>query len=128
MKTAITMAVLAAMGLMAAGCGTVKPVDSNAWAKDYYNQPNTASIASIEGENVEFSIKGAKRIVLNTPVPPKSIIPRDPGVLGALGGLFGDVVPWVAGAYIGGKLAERPATVQSQVVRPEVIEVSTPAP
>lgn len=117
---------MALMAVAFSGCGTVKEVDANGWAKDYYNQPNTANIASIEGDNVEFSIKGAKRIVLNTPVPPKSIIPRDPGVLDAIGGLMGNALPWVGAMYVGGKLADRPATVAPQVVHPEIVEVPVP--
>jgi hypothetical protein len=124
-KTRIVMsaAALSFIGVALTGCGTVKEVNANAWAKDYYNQPNTAQIASIEGDNVEFSIKGAKRIVLNTPVPTKSIIPRDPGVLDSLSGMIGNCLPWVGAMYVGGKLADRPSVVQSQVVRPEVVTV-----
>ena len=114
---------LALAGAVLTGCGTVKPVNANTWAKDYYNQPNTAQIASIEGDNVEFSIKGAKRIVLNTPLPAKTVIPRDPGVLEAMSGMLGNVLPWVGAMYVGGKLADRPSGVQSQVVRPEVVTV-----
>lgn len=121
-KTGVLVLAIAIAACLS-GCGTVKPVDTNAWAKDYYAQPNTAQIACIEGPNVEFSIKGATKITLNTPVPPKTIIPRDPGVLDSLSGFVGNALPWVGAMYVGGKLAGRPATVQQQVVRPEVITV-----
>lgn len=122
MKTAIIASVTAvAVGLC--GCGTVKQVDTNAWAKDYYNQPNVAPILHAKGTNVCISISGAQELTLSTPVPTKSIIPRDPGVLDSLNGMVGSVLPWVGAMYLGGKLADRPATVQAQVVQPEVVTV-----
>ena len=72
---------------------------------------------------MEWTIKGASEITLSTPVPTKSMIPREPGVIDSIGNLFGSVVPWAVGAYVGGKLADRPATVSQQVVKPEVVTV-----
>jgi hypothetical protein len=108
---------------MLCGCGTVKQVDTNAWARDYYNQPNVAPILHAVGSNVCFTISGATELTLSTPVPPKSIIPRDPGVLDSIGGVIGNVMPMAGAMYLGGKLASRPSVVQAQVVRPEVVTV-----
>jgi hypothetical protein len=123
-RLAAAVAIPAAV-LMMSGCGTVlpdvKPVNANAWAKDYYNQPNVANIVSLEGPAIEITIKGATKIALNTPVPVKSVIPRDPGVLDSITGLLGQVMPWLGAAYIGGKLADRPATVQPAVVEKQVL-------
>jgi hypothetical protein len=69
------------------------------------------------------SSSSEQRMTLSTPVPTKSVIPRDPGVLDSLSGMMGNVLPWVGAMYVGGKLADRPATVQAQVVRPEVVTV-----
>ena len=116
-------AIMCAAAVLCGGCGTVKQVDTNAWARDYYNQPNVAPILHAVGSNVWFTISGATELTLSTPVPPKSIIPRDPGVLDSIGGVIGNVMPMAGAMYLGGKLAARPATVQSQVVRPEVVTV-----
>jgi hypothetical protein len=122
MKTAI-IASMAAVAVGLCGCGTVKQVDTNAWAKDYYNQPNVAPILHASGTNVCITISGAQELTLSTPVPTKSVIPRDPGVLDSLSGMMGNVLPWVGAMYVGGKLADRPATVQAQVVQPQVVTV-----
>ena len=122
MAAAIAIAVV---GLMLAGCGSLLPgtkdVNVNTLGRDYYNQPNTAQVLNLEGDSVEISIKGAKKLTLSCPVPTKNMIPQSPGVLDSIGGLFNQVVPWIAGAYIGGKLADRPATVQPAVVEQQVL-------
>jgi len=125
MRATMMIAAVAAAGLACGGCGSLlpstKPVNVNTWMEDYYGQKRNTETMIIEGTNVEFSIKGATKIVMAAPVQPISIIPREPGVLDSIGNLFGQVVPWVAGAYIGGKLADRPATVQPAVVEQQVL-------
>ena len=116
-------AIMCAAAVLCGGCGTVKQVDTNAWARDYYNQPNVAPILHAVGSNVCFTISGATELTLSTAVPPKSIIPRDPGVLDSIGGVIGNVMPMAGAMYLGGKLASRPSVVQAQVVRPEVVTV-----
>lgn len=132
----IAAVMVAAVALMlTGGCGTVLPdakkVDVNKGMEAYYNQPNTAPIMSAKGTNLTFTltVSNATEFSLNTPVPCKSIIPRDPGILDSIGGLLGQVMPWLAGAWIGGKLADRPATVQPAVVEKQVlvpVEGATP--
>lgn len=121
----IRMIMTAILAAMLCGCGTVKPVNANAWAKDYYNQPNVAPIMQAKGTNLTFTltVANANEFTMSTPVPPKSIIPRDPGVLDSIGGVIGNVMPMAGAMYLGGKLAGRPSVVQAQVVHPQVVTV-----
>lgn len=120
MRAMMIAAMVVAAGMIA-GCGTVKPVNANTWARDYYNQPNTAPLIELTGKAMDIHLTGVDSVRVSTQLPTKNVIPRDPGVLDSIGGLFGSVAPWIAGAYLGGKLAERPATVQAQVVEKQVL-------
>jgi hypothetical protein len=92
MKT--VLAALAAALL--AGCSTEKNVKAAAgWARDYYGQPNAAEILVVEGTNVAWQITGASRIVLSTPVPTKSVIPREPGIADGFFETVRAVAPWI---------------------------------
>ena len=67
--------------LVMTGCSTVNKDNINAgakWAEKYYTQPNVAEIFHAEGSNVCVHITGATLLTISTPVPPKSIIPREP--------------------------------------------------
>jgi len=78
----------ASLGLLAmltitllTGCSTVTPQNIAAgtkWAEKYYDQPNVAEIFHAEGTNVCVHITGATLLTISTPVPAKSIIPREP--------------------------------------------------
>lgn len=50
-------------------------------AANYYTQPNNAEYMVMEGTNLEWSIRGASRIVMSGPIPTKSIFPREEGTL-----------------------------------------------
>lgn len=93
MKRLMTCAAAAVL----AGCATSdKTVKAGAaWAKDYYNQPNTAEIVVVEGTNVSWKIENASRIVFSTPVPTKSVIPREPGIMDGLFDTLKTVAPWL---------------------------------
>lgn len=84
--------------LILVGCGTVKQVDTNKWAKDYYNAPNVATLWIVENTNAgqacEFTVKNFTRFEMNTPVPPKSIIPRDPTWYEGVFDTLKTVAPW----------------------------------
>lgn len=61
------------------GCASEKNIKAGAgWAEKFYNQPNNTEIFHVEGTNVVWNISGATKIVVSTPVPMKSVIPRDP--------------------------------------------------
>jgi hypothetical protein len=85
-------------GLLAGGCGSVKPVDANKWAAAYYEAPNVATLWVIENTNAgqvaSFEVKNFTRFEMNTPVPPKSIIPRDPVWYESLFDTLKTVAPW----------------------------------
>lgn len=94
-KNKITgIAALSAVVLVSA-CGTVKQVDANRWARDYYSQPNCADLITVEGTNVSWKIENATRIVFATPVPQKSIIPRDPTWQEGFFDTLKTVAPWL---------------------------------
>ena len=121
--TAIAM-IAAAASLAGIGMGCmapVKDVNVNTLGKDYYNQPNNTPILELSGKAMDIHLTGVDSMKVSTQLPTKNMIPRDPGVLDSIGNLFGSVAPWIAGAYIGGKLADRPATVQPSVVEKQVL-------
>lgn len=85
MKRITLTVLLAASAMILAGCSTMteEKIQAGAgWAESYYNAANVAEIMVVENDNTnqcaEIHIKNFTRFVLNTPVPPKSIIPREP--------------------------------------------------
>jgi hypothetical protein len=85
MKLKVTLSLLACAAIALSGCNTVNKenIDAGAgWADKFYDQPNTASVLVIENTNTnqvaEFTAKNFTRFELSTPVPVKSVIPRDP--------------------------------------------------
>jgi hypothetical protein len=95
----IALVITLVLGL--AGCGTVKPVDANTWARDFYGQPNTAQILHVEGTNICFTLSGASVVTLSTPIPCKQMIPRDVSWMDSLMDGVKTVAPWVAMGYLG---------------------------
>lgn len=67
--------------------------------KAYYAQPNTAKVIEVEGTNLTFSVSGATRFCLSTPVPTKSIMPKDKSWMDSLGDTLKTVAPWFFMAY-----------------------------
>ena len=116
-------AVMAAACLLAfaCGCGSLRPVNANQWAKDYYNQEDTfvafsmTGVTSIVGTNIQIVAKSYK--------PPKSIIPKDTSIMDSIAG----AAKFAAGAYFGYRaidtLAARPQVVPQQVVQPQIVTV-----
>jgi len=103
----------AALALVcAAGCSTVKPVDANTWARDFYGQPNNTLVQQISGPNVTWTITGATNIAFYAPIPTKNMIPRDTSWMDSIGNIIGDVAPWVAVGYMSGAGAAAPATIR----------------
>lgn len=86
-KTAAKVAVVAiASAAIGGGCATT-PQDvemariASGTAVAYYNQPVKADYMVLEGDNVEWTIRGCKRVTFSGPIPAKSIYPREEGQL-----------------------------------------------
>jgi hypothetical protein len=92
-------------------------------AQNYYQQPNNATYMEFEGSNVTFSITGASKLVFSGPIPTKSVYPREEGALQKVVAGVTDLAKVAGLTYVGGKLATSPRTVETTVVRPEVIQV-----
>lgn len=81
MKRKITLSLLACAVIALSGCSTINKenIDAGAnWAEKFYDQPNVAEIFRAEGTNMTLTVTGATLVSLSTPVPPKSVIPREP--------------------------------------------------
>ena len=92
----VQLVAVAVFALALTGCNTaVKKVDANKWAEAYYAQPNTADLIVVEGTNVSWKIENARRIVFSTPVPQKSIIPRDPTWTESFFDTAKSIAPWL---------------------------------
>lgn len=113
---ALAAACLAAACLLLSGCVSKDKIDSGAkWAKNYYEQPNTAEILHIEGSNVLWTVSGATRITLSTPVPPKSVIPASPRWYDSVADVAKTVAPWffMAWAVDNGAIGSRSTTINN---------------
>ena len=69
----------------------------------YQNAPNTADILVVEAPTnttAELTLKGFSRVCLSTPVPPKTVLPRDPTVWESLFDTVKTVAPWAAMGWI----------------------------
>lgn len=95
----LTLTALAATAMiLASGCNTVNKENIEAgagWAEKYYNQPTVAEILHVEGTNLTLTVSGATKFVLSTPVPPKSIIPRDPTWYEGMFDTVRTIAPWI---------------------------------
>jgi len=91
-----------------AGCGTKGNVKTgefdNTVPRDYYNQPNATSILSVRaptngpGVSLTLTISNAQEICINTLVPVKQMMPREPTWLDSFSGLVKELVwPGVVG-------------------------------
>lgn len=124
--------VLAVLGLaaMTSGCATT-PNDVEIarqgfeTAKAYYQQPIKADYLVIEGDAVEWTIKGAKRVTLSGPIPAKSIYPRDQGTLQTVLDGAGDLAKTAAMGIVGYQgvkaltgVARNPTVVTTEKVVP----------
>ncbi len=100
MKRTLTLALLACTAMILTGCNTPSKDQIKAgsgWAKSYYNQPTVAKIMEMTSTNGtgEVTIKNISTLALYTPVPPKSIIPRDPTWTEGFFDTLKTVAPWV---------------------------------
>jgi len=117
------LAVSVGIGAMATGCATT-PNDiamarvASETANAYYTQPVKADFLVLEGDNVEWTIKGCKRVTLSGPIPAKSIYPRDQGTLQTVLSGAGDLAKTAALGVVGYQgvkalksISTQPATV-----------------
>jgi hypothetical protein len=107
MKRTLAMLALASAMILGSGCTSVtegKIKAGGSWAKEYYNSANVAEIWTIENTNTnqvcEFTVKNFTRFTMNTPVPPKSVIPRDPTWGEGLFDMIKTVAPYAFMGYI----------------------------
>lgn len=70
-------------------------------ASNYYQQPNSADYMVMEGTNLEWTIKGATRLVFSGPIPAKSIYPREEGTLKQVLDGAGDIAKTVTLGAVG---------------------------
>lgn len=102
--TTLTAACLMlAASTLQTGCASTSPEAAKAAAQiplAYYGQTNVAEILHIEGTNLTFTVSGATKFVLSTPVPPKSIIPRDVRWYDGLFDSIKSVAPWITMAFM----------------------------
>lgn len=88
------------------GCSTASPEAAKAAQAAaqiplaYYAQTNVAEILHIEGTNLTFTVSGATKFVLSTPVPPKSIIPRDVSWYDGAFDMLKSVAPWLVFGFM----------------------------
>jgi hypothetical protein len=106
MKTMMMLALAGLLGLMAGGCATSANDVAMAriaadTANNYYNQPNKADYMVMEGENLEWTIKGATKVTFSGPIPTKSIYPREEGTLKQVMDGAGDIAKTAALGIVG---------------------------
>jgi len=105
-KLALFIVAAVALAVVCCSCGTVQPVSANEWAHDYYNQPNNTPllemVAADQKTGMNITMTGVKSLAVRTQLPTKNVIPQNPGTLAALGDMFGNVMPWIAGMYLFG--------------------------
>lgn len=68
------------------GCGSLKPVDANKWAADFYRQQTDYKTAEITfaATGGKVVLEGVVGITLRNTKPPLTVIPKDPGVIDKL--------------------------------------------
>lgn len=92
--------------LLTSGCGTVsdqQTAEAKEIALAYYSQPKVAELWTIENTGTNpctFTVSGFTKFTMNTPVPPISIMPKDPSSLAIIGDAIKTAVPYAAGAYL----------------------------
>lgn len=99
-KVGLILLLLLPMFLWTTGCSTVNKDNIEAgagWAEKYYNQPTVAKIMEMTSTNGtgKITIENISTLALYTPVPPKSIIPRDPTWYEGVFDSLKTIAPWV---------------------------------
>ena len=98
-------ALLFALIISTCGCSTALSDKQSKYladtAKEYYSAPNTAELIVVESTNANgrIVIENFNRVVLNTPVPPKNLIPQEPSFFNSLFDFGKTAVPWMFMGY-----------------------------
>lgn len=93
-------------GFILTGCTSMTEQKIDAYgriAESYYSAPNVAELLVIEaptGQTARIEIAGFSRLVLNTPVPPKTIIPREPTFWDGAWETIRQGLPWLGLAWM----------------------------
>lgn len=88
-----------------AGCATVSDKQAELMAQTaqaYYNQPKVANLWTLTAKDGKGRIvfEGFDSFTMNTPVPPISIMPKDPSTMSVIADTIKTAVPYAAGAYL----------------------------
>jgi len=111
------------------GCGTTSPETAqmaHLTAMGYYGQPNTAKVLHVKtgpGGTASLNLSGDAELTLNTPVPPKNIIPRDPGIINKI---VDGVTKLGIGYFVGDAFKEATQTRVVNQPSPLVVEQQVP--
>lgn len=107
--------------VICSGCSALKPVDANAWAKNYYDQQRMGDVVAIKGKGMSITMTNVDEIKVANLLPTVSIIPREPSVLDNMTSML----PYVGMAYMGVQALKTKPTVVNQpepmVIRPEIV-------
>ena len=115
--------------LLVSGCATENSVKMAKEARLAYQsflaQPRTFSSLELAGSNMEFRVSGASRIVMQAPLNPLEVMPRDPDAVGRIADAAKNTVLGAACIATLGKVATQGPTIVTQpaptIVRPEVV-------
>lgn len=106
-------AALMVLGLGSAGCSTVSDQQAETYVslgKEYYNAPNVAQCIVVDNTNTnqvaEFTVRKFTHFEINMPVPPKTIIPREPSAISGFWDTLKTLGPYafMYGIFTGGGL------------------------
>lgn len=101
--TTLAAGLALAAGALLQGCTTAGKDAADSFeelGKAYYSQTNHAPILEVEGTNLLFSVSGATRLALYTPVPPKQIMPREATWYDSTADVLKTIAPWVFMGYM----------------------------
>jgi hypothetical protein len=120
------LAVMAGMAIVA-GCASAPSIDPNKLAEQFYGQERHYKVLQLSGVT-EVSMKGANiQLAVEAEMTPLSVMPKDPSTAQAVIGAVERAAMVGLGIVTAGnvmeKMADRPATVSPEIVRPEVIMV-----
>ena len=118
MKTLISACLMA---VICSGCSSIKEVDANKWAKEYYNQPRVADMVTIRGKGMSITLTNVDEMKISTIMPAISVVPKEQGIMDSLMSAIPNI-GMAALAYHG--LSQKPTIVnqpEPMVLRPEIV-------
>lgn len=110
------------------GCATGPKMDVTHVPYWFYNQPNNTQVLKVTGTNI--TISGVSSFEVWMPVPPKSMIPRDPTIVEKIVDGTVSFGKFYTGMYFGSGMFKdamaQPRTVDPLVVEPTIVTVPGP--